>query len=111
MNIQNCSENIALVELSAEPEIGEELKTITEIVQDKNDCDVILDFSHVDILTSSAITKLLKLRKLLADRGRQLIFCSVATTTRGIFTVTGLDGAFQAVDDKSAALAILQMVS
>lgn len=110
MNIHNCSENIAIVELSAEPEISEELKTITEIFQDKSDCDVILDFSHVNILASSAITRLLKLRELLAGRERQLILCGVTTATRGIFTVIGLDGVFELVNDKSAALATLQMV-
>ena len=48
--------------------------------------------------------------KLLADCGHRLIFCSVAAATRGIFTVTGLDGIFEFADDKFVALASLQMV-
>jgi anti-anti-sigma regulatory factor len=110
MGIQNWSENVILVELPPEPEFGEELKSATEIVRDRGDCDVILDFSSVDIVTSSSLSKLLKLRKLLVDCGHQLIFCSIASATRGIFTVTGLDGVFEVVDDKFAALATLQMV-
>jgi len=111
MGIQNWSEDVILVDLPQEPEIGEELKTVTEIVRDRGDCDVVIDFSLVDIATSSSLSKLLKLRKLLADCGHRLIFCSVAPATRGIFTVTGLDGIFEITDDKFVALASLQMVT
>ena len=89
----------------------DELKTVTEIVRDRGDCDVVLDFSSVDIVTSSSLSKLLKLRKLLADCGHQLVFCNVAAATKGIFTITGLDGIFELVDDKFVALASLQLVN
>jgi len=110
MGIQNWSEEIILVDLPQEPEIGDELKTVTEMVRDRGDCDVVIDFSMVDIVTSSSLSKLLKLRKLLADCGHRLVFCSVAAATKGIFTVTGLDGIFEIADDKFVALAGLQMV-
>jgi len=110
MAIQNWSEDIILVDLPAEPEMGDELKTITEIVRDRGDCDIVVDFSSVDIVTSSSLSKLLKLRKLLGDCGHRLVLCSVAPATRGIFTVTGLDGIFEVADDKFVALATLQMV-
>jgi len=90
--------------------MGDELKTVTEIVRDRGDCDVVIDFSSVDIVTSSSLSKFLKLRKLLADCGHRLVFCNVAPATKGIFTVTGLDGVFEIVDDKFVALAGLQMV-
>ncbi len=111
MGIQNWSEEIILVDLPQEPEIGDELKTITEMVRDRGDCDVVIDFSRVDIITSSSLSKLLKLRKLLADCSHRLVFCSVAPATRGIFTVTGLDGIFEIADDKFVALASLQMIN
>jgi len=111
MGIQNWSGDIVLVDLPPEPEIGEELKAVAEIVRDKGDCDVVLDFCQVDIITSSSLSKLLKLRKSLADCGHHLILCSVAPATKGILTVTGLDGIFELADDKFAALATLQMVS
>jgi len=110
MGIQNWSEDILLVDLPQEPEMGDELKTVTEMVRDRGDCEVVIDFSNVDIITSSSISKLLKLRKLLADCGHRLVFCSVAAATKGIFTVTGLDGIFEFADDKFVALAGLQMV-
>ena len=111
MGIQNWSEDIILVDLPQEPELGDELKTATEAVRDRGDCEVVVDFSNVDIITSSSLSKLLKLRKLLSDCGHRLLFCSVAPATKGIFTITGLDGIFEIVDDKFVALASLQMVS
>ena len=111
MGIQDWSEDILLVDLPLEPELGDELKTVTEMVRDRGDCDVVVDFSGVDIVTSSSLSKMLKLRKLLTDCGHKLIFCSVAAATKGIFMVTGLDGIFEFADDKFVALASLQMVS
>jgi anti-anti-sigma factor len=111
MGIQNWSDDILLVDLPQEPGMGDELKTVTEMVRDRGDCDVVIDFSEVDIVTSSSLSKLLKLRKLLTDCGHRLIFCNVAPATRGIFTVTGLDGIFDLADDKFVALASLQIVT
>ena len=111
MGIQNWSDDIVLVDLPQEPQMGDELKTVIEIVRDRGDCDVVVDFSSVDIITSSSLSKLLKLRQRLADCSHQLIFCNVAAATKGIFTVTGLDGIFELVDDKFVALASLQIVS
>ncbi|MHC4642688.1 MAG: STAS domain-containing protein [Planctomycetota bacterium] len=111
MGIQNWSENIVLVDLPQEPEMGDELRAVTEIIRDRGDCDLVVDFSCVDIVTSSSLSKLLKLRKLVGDCGHRLVFCNVAPATRGIFTVTGLDGVFEVADDKFVALASLQMVA
>ena len=111
MEIQNWSEDVILVDLHREPQMADELTTVTDIVNDRGDCDVILDFSSVDIITSSSLSKLLKLRKLLADCGHRLVFSNVAPATRGIFTVTGLDGIFEVADDKFVALASLQIVN
>ena len=111
MGIQNWSEDIILADLDREPEMSNELKTVIDIANDRGDCDVILDFSKVDIITSPSLSRLLKLRKLLADSGHRLIFCSVNSFTRGAFKVTGLDGIFEVVDDREAASSILQCVS
>jgi anti-anti-sigma factor len=110
MGIQNWSEDIILVDLPQEPQMGDELKAVTEIVRDRGDCEVVIDFSKVDIVTSSSLSKLLRLRKLLADCSHRLVFCNVAAATKGIFMVTGLEGIFEITDDKFVALASLQMV-
>ncbi len=109
MAIQDWSENIILVDLPPEPQMGDELEAVTQIVRDRGDCEVVVDFSGVDIVTSSTLSKLLKLRKLLTDCGHQLVFCGAAPATKRIFTITGLDEIFEFVDDKFTALAGLQM--
>jgi anti-anti-sigma factor len=107
MGIQNLAENVVLVDASAEPALNEELKNVAEVVRERGDCDVVVDFSKVDIVTSSSLSKLLKLRKLLIDCERRLVLCCVATATKAIFSVTALDGIFEMVDDQFAALASL----
>jgi len=70
----------------------------------------VVDFSAIDIITSSSLSKFLKLRKMLMDAGHELVFCNVAPATKGIFSVTGLEGIFKIADDKFVALAGLQLV-
>jgi len=107
MGIQDWSEDTILVDLSEEPEMGNELITVTEMVRDRGDCDVLIDFSDVDIVTSSNLSRLLKLRKKLSDSGHKLVLCSVSAATKGIFMITGLDGNFEFANDKSEVLASL----
>ena len=107
MGIQDWSENSILVDLSEEPEMGNELITVTKMVHDRANCDVLIDFSGVDIVTSSSLSKLLKLRKMLSDSNHKLVLCSVSAATKGIFMITGLDGNFEFADDKSVVLASL----
>jgi anti-anti-sigma factor len=111
VGIQNWSEDIVLVTLAEEPQMGEELRTVIEIVRDGGNRDVVVDFAEVDIITSSSIAKMLKLRKILKDIGHRLVLCGVRNATRGIFKVTGLDGVFEFADDKFIALASLQLVN
>jgi len=111
MGIQNWSEDIVLVDLPPEPQTADELKSVTEIVRDRGDCDIVMDFSSVDIVTSSSLSLLLRLRKLVVDCGHKLVFCNIAPATKGIFSVTGLNDVFEIVDDKFVALASLQLTS
>ena len=111
MGIQNWSENVILVNLAKEPDMGEELQTVITMVTDNTENNVVVDFSDVDIVTSSSIAKLLKLRKVLHDNNQKLVFSSVQPKTRAIFNVTGLENVFEFVDDQFIALASLQIVN
>jgi anti-anti-sigma factor len=109
MGIRNFSEDVLLADLPFEElQMGNELKNLNEIVITRSECDVVIDFSKVEIVTSSDISNLLAVRALLREHGRQLILCSVSTLTKGIFTVAGLDAVFEFADDKHAALAAMQ---
>ena len=106
MGNQNLSEDVLVVELpSKEPKIANELKAINETVSNKRDCDVVIDFSGVEIITSSSISNLLILRNLMSEHGRRLIICNVAVVTKCIFTVAGLNEIFDFVNDQPTALA------
>lgn len=109
MGIQEWSEDVMLVNLSKEPHLSEDLKAVIAIVTKRKSSDVVVDFAEVDIITSSSLSSLLKLRKTLKDNGRRLTFCGVKHTTRNIFTLTGLDGVFDFADDQFVALASLQL--
>ena len=111
MGIQNWSEDIVLVDMPAEPQMCEELKAVTEIVRRRGNCDVVIDFADVDIITSSSIAALLRLCKLVEDCGQKMILCSVSPATMGVFTVTGIEEIFEFFDDKFTALASIQLVA
>ena len=110
MGIQNWSESVILVNLAAEPQMSEELNTVIEIIRDHGDCDVVVDFAAVEMITSSSLAKLLKLRKLLESCGHKLVLCGLSKRTRGVFNVTGIDGVFEFAENHFIALTSLQLM-
>jgi len=111
MGIDHSSLGILTVELPPEPEMGLELKAVAEVIQNEEGCDVVVDFSNANIVTSSSISKLLRLRKLLIDRGHRLILCNAAPATEGIFEVCGLDVVFEFAADEPAAFALIKKIN
>ena len=108
MGIDQSSQGIMTVDLLPEPDMGNELEKVTNLVRDGGRIDVVVDFSAADIVTSSSIARLLRLRKLLTDYGHRLVFCNASPAIKGIFDIAGLDHVFEFADDKSAALAALE---
>lgn len=105
MGIKNLSQDVLLVELpSKSPKIAAELKAVNEAVSRKGDCDIIVDFSRVEIINSANISNLLILYNLQQSSGRRLVLCNVATVTKCIFVVAGLDTVFNFASDRSKAL-------
>ena len=106
MSIQSPPKNLIVVNLpSKEPQIANELESLNKIVGDNPDSDVIIDFSSVEIITSSSLSNLMILRNLLHKSGRRLILCNVAVVTKCIFNVAGLDEIFEFANDKPTAVA------
>jgi anti-anti-sigma regulatory factor len=110
MCIRNLSESIILVILPKEPHMSGELERINEIASDKLNCNVVVDFSKVEMLTSTSICNLMILHKLLSGLGHRLILCSVPFLIKCTFTVTGLEAFFEFADDISVALKSIQYV-
>lgn len=108
MTIKNDSEGIILVELPAEPKIRQELDSLMGLLKSSSDNDVIIDFSDVDIMTSMSLSGFLKVREIVLEAGKRLIFTNAAALTKDIFTVTCFDGIFEFVDDQAEAVKMLQ---
>ena len=111
MGIKNLSEGVILVDLPGEPKMVREMRRIIKVVGDGSRCDVVLDFSAVDMVSSPSLALLLRLRQLLIGCGCRIAFCNLNTLTMSTFRVTGLDGIFRFFDDTSAALAEFQKQS
>jgi anti-anti-sigma factor len=110
MAIKDWSENIILVDLQDDPQFSDDLNALADLVQKRNGCDVVLDFSGVTYLNSSNISKLLRLRKLLVSGSPgKLKICAINTSVWGIFLVMGLDKLFDFCDDVPTGLASVQM--
>ncbi|MBN1796632.1 MAG: STAS domain-containing protein [Sedimentisphaerales bacterium] len=108
MTIKNDSDGIIIVQLPSEPNIRAELDTLMEVLAAGADNDVIIDFSDVDIMTSMSLSGFLKVREIVMEAGKRLIFTNAAALTKDIFTVTCFDGIFEFVDDQAEALKMLQ---
>jgi anti-anti-sigma factor len=105
------SENIALVELSDEPALSEEILTLSQMLDDPTSqpAHVVLNFSGVTYLNSTNLGQLLKVRRQLGERGRAMIICSVCEDVLSIIRVTGLDKLLRVAPDPMTALAGLQI--
>jgi anti-sigma B factor antagonist len=110
MSIHRWSEDVILVDLPRELEKHTELQTVIGMVRDRGDCDVVIDFSHVDVVGGACLAGLLEVRRLLKDSGHKLTLCSVAPATKGVFTIARLDDLFEFAEDRFAALASLQTI-
>ncbi len=110
MPIENWSDSVLLVELADDPMFTDDMNTVLETVEARDDLDVVLNFQNVTFVNSSNIAKLLKLRKALAvNRQHKLKICAVNTHVWGVFLVTGLDKIFDVYDDVASGLASLQL--
>ncbi|MCP4610787.1 MAG: STAS domain-containing protein [Planctomycetes bacterium] len=109
MGIKNLSKDTLLVELpSKSPKIAMQLKAVNETVSKNGSCDIIVDFSRVEIINSANISNLLILHNMVQNSGHRLILCNVATVTKCIFVVAGLNEVFEFADNQSKALAAVE---
>jgi anti-anti-sigma factor len=110
MSIYRWSEDVILVNLPEDLKSQNELQTVVAMLREGDACDVVIDFSHVDVVGGACLAGLLELQKLLEDRGRRLTLCGVAPATRGVFAIAQLDDRFEFAEDRFTALASPQLV-
>ncbi len=108
MAMEKWSDEIVVLELSDDPQFGEDMTNLLAELE-QTPYDVVLNFSGVSFLNSSGIAKLLRLRKRMLSLDRWLMLCGINTKIKNIFSVTGLDKIFQFAGDVSTALATVQL--
>ncbi len=83
-------------------QIGEQLY---ELVDRKGRKKLVLDFSNVKLLSSSALGVLITLRKKADQIRGQVVLCGVRKDLRKVFKITRLNKMFTFCDDEEKALA------
>jgi anti-anti-sigma factor len=108
VKIESIAGDIIVFSVRGEPNLGDELQAIAEMVAGDVNSNVIVDFTCVDIIRSSSLTKLLKLRQVLLARGRQIVLCSIHPLTQSIMEITDLNRVFAIVADKQAGVSLIR---
>ena len=111
MSIQNWSKDMIVVNLPQSSQDQHELETAIDMVREKGDFNVVVDFSGVDVVGSRTFAALLELRQLLQESGHKLVLCGLSPATKGVFSIARLDDVFEFVQDRFAALADHQIVA
>ena len=104
MNTRLLEPDVLYALLPPEPLLRSELTQLREQLPQVGDKHLVLDLSHVEILTSPSIGHLLLLQKQLAQRGCRLMLYGTRLATRCIFRVAGLDTLFEFAEEKSEAI-------
>ncbi|MFA5553287.1 MAG: STAS domain-containing protein [Phycisphaerae bacterium] len=108
MSINDYSDNIIVVKLPPEPKLRAELDKLMQVLQKGCSSDVIIDFSAVDIMTSLSLSGFLKVRELVSQANKKLIFCNAISITKDIFKVTCFEGIFEFADTVDDAVKIIE---
>jgi anti-anti-sigma regulatory factor len=97
------------VNLPAEPGTNKELRAVNEMVSERCDYDVMVNFRQVEVLTSPSLANLITLHHLVEGSGRTLVFYNVSLMTKSIFIATGLDVLFRFADHRGRAVEALRL--
>src|SRR4051794_18539667 len=98
MPIQKWSENVSVVHLGDDPQFSDDLNSLDDQLAQQAQ-GIVLDFAAVHFINSSAIARLLKLRKQIQSADQRMVLCGMSTQVWGTFLVTGLDKLFECSDN------------
>ena len=105
--METKSEHIIILGSLDKPDKIEQIDKLVKMSKENPDWDIIVDLSDITI-NSRIISKLLKLREVAKEAGREIILCGIDTQVKSVFTVTGIDGVFRLMKDKASAIAALE---
>jgi anti-anti-sigma regulatory factor len=102
---RDWSDDILIVKLPAEPQTGDDLNAVAEMALERPESDLIVDLGAVDEPACRSLCELMRLCRLVSDRGRRCVFCNVGTAARRILNVYGFD---RVLDIAAASEVVLQ---
>lgn len=85
-------------------ELGQEL---FDLVEREDRRKIILNFSHVEFLSSAALGKLISFEKKVRNHKAELILTNIRPEIYEVFAITKLTKLFQIKDDEADALAVM----
>ena len=110
MAVERWSERIWIDRLPREPALGDELDHLNGLLQARYPGpDIILDLSKLDIIHSTNISRLLKLRQTIQQHGARLRLVGPSDAIWTVFLAAGLDRMFEFTSDTATSLAQLQI--
>ena len=84
--------------------IGKLSETLFSLIEEQTPIRLMLSFSRVRHLSSSALGVLIRLHKRISESGGELRLCCIQPTIYEIFKITKLNKVFQIYEDKAEAL-------
>jgi anti-anti-sigma factor len=108
VKIESLTGDITVFSVRGEPELGGELQAISEMIAGDIGGHVIVNFVCVDIIRSSSLTKLLKLRQALISRSRYIVLINIQPLTQSIMEITDLNRVFTIAANKEAGVSLIQ---
>jgi anti-anti-sigma factor len=108
MPVEKWSDKVNVVRLADDPQFTDDVETLQDQFL-KAGTSAVLDFSSVQFINSSNISRLLRLHKQAVASETKLILCCINTKLWGTFLSIGLDKVFNFSDNVTTALATLQI--
>ena len=93
-----------IIDPEAIQELGEEL---FELIDKDDRQKIVLNFAHVEFLSSAALGKLITFEKKAKRVGAELILTNISPEIYQVFAITNLDKLFKIRDTEADALAVL----
>lgn len=110
MSIHRWSQDVILVDLPGDLREHDDLQAVIALLCGGAACDVVVDFSEVQVVGGAWLAQLQKIQRLVNAFGHKLTLCDVAPATRGVFTIAHIDDLFEFAKDRFTALASPRLV-
>lgn len=99
--------NFADSKIIDDQEIQELGRELYDLVERDSRPKIILNFSHVEFLSSAALGKLIGFEKRAKQHGAELVLTNIRPEIYEVFAITKLTKLFDIKDDEADALAVL----